>query len=352
MVSDTIPIRKGEEVDIARIENYIRAHIPDLPSEPLTIEQFSAGRSNLTYQLKIGNWEAVLRRPPIGPVAPKAHDMKREFTILQEIQPLYKPAPKPYLFGDETIIGSPFFIMERKHGVLLDTHFPPHIKITDSKCRHLSEVMVDQLVELHGINYKATNLANMTRPIGFMERQVQGWIGRYDKSRTDEIPQVEDLKKWMIDHIPKKSDISIIHYDFKLNNAMFTEDLTEMIGLFDWEMTTVGDPLADLGVAMSYWIEEKDSDLLKRGMGKAPITTNPGFMSRNEFIQSYAEKSGRDVSNIDFYMTFSYFKLAVICQQIYYRFKKGQTQDRRFENFNLFVNNLIQYAHEAAISQR
>jgi aminoglycoside phosphotransferase (APT) family kinase protein len=352
MSSDTISVRKGEEIDTHAIEQFIRNNLPNIPNEPLTIEQFSAGRSNLTYPLKIGDWEAVLRRPPIGPVAPKAHDMEREFNILKEIHPFFPAAPKPYLFADESIIGSPFFLMERKHGVLLDTDFPESIEPTEDICRGISETMVDRLVALHSIDHKKTKLATMTKPDGFMERQVHGWIGRYERAKTDEFPHVEELKKWMIDHIPSTSDASIIHYDFKLNNAMFNKELTEMIGLFDWEMTTVGDPLADLGVAMSYWIEHDDSELLKRGMGKAPITTFPGFMTRKEFINSYALKSGRDVSNMDFYLTFAYFKLAVICQQIYYRFKKGQTQDERFSKLNVFVGNLIQYAITSSVGEQ
>jgi aminoglycoside phosphotransferase (APT) family kinase protein len=349
MNSDTISIRKGEELDSRAIEQFIRKNLPNIPDESLTIEQFSAGRSNLTYQLKMGDWEAVLRRPPLGPVAPKAHDMEREFTILQEIYPYFSSAPKPYLFADACVIGSPFFLMERKHGVLLDTDFPEGVEATKDTCRRISETMVDRLVSLHSIDYTKTKLATITKPDGFIERQVHGWIGRYERAKTEEVPHIEELKKWMIDHIPSTQDSSIIHYDFKLNNAMFNKELSEMVGLFDWEMTTVGDPLADLGVAMGYWIEHDDSDLLKRGMGKPPITTFPGFMTRKEFIQSYGEKSGRDVSNMGFYLTFAYFKLAVICQQIYYRYKKGQTQDERFANLNLFVGNLIQYAISTSV---
>ena len=239
--------------------------------------------------------------------------------------------------------------MERKHGVLLDTDFPEGVVVTEELCRGISETMVDRLVSLHNIDYKKTRLAQMTKPEGFMERQVHGWISRYERAKTEDIPHVEELKKWMVHNIPTTQDSTIIHYDFKLNNAMFNEELTEMIGLFDWEMTTVGDPLADLGVAMGYWIEHGDSDLLKRGMGKPPITTFQGFMTRDEFIQSYGIKSGRDVSNIGFYLTFAYFKLAVICQQIYYRYKKGQTQDERFAQLNLFVSNLIQYALSTSV---
>lgn len=344
MSSETIPIRKGEELDLPLIEAFLKKSLPFLPDEPLHVQQFSVGRSNLTYELKIGEWEAVLRRPPLGPVAPKAHDMEREYKILEEINPYFPAAPKPYVFADKSLIGSPFFVMERKRGIVLDTEFPPEVNVTENLCRNISQIMVDSLVELHSIDYTKTALKEMTRPEGFLERQVHGWISRYERSKTEDIKDVDHLKVWMANNVPTSQNPTIIHYDYKLNNSMFNDELTKMIGLFDWEMTTVGDPLADLGAAMSYWIEPEDSDLLKRGMGSPPITSLTGFMTRDQFIQSYALKSGRDVSEMHFYLTFAYFKLAVICQQIYFRWKKGQTEDERFASLNLFVNNLVQYA--------
>lgn len=341
----TIPVRKGEEIDLQKLEEFLRLSIEGLPEGELEIRQFGAGHSNLTYALKIGEWEGVLRKPPLGPVAPKAHDMEREFKILQSLAPIFPAAPKPYVFSEETsITGSPFFIMERRHGIVLDTEFPTGTEATAELGKKISEKMVDTLVELHAIDYKKTALAGMAKPEGFMERQVSGWIGRYERAKTNDIEEVEALKKWMLANIPVSQEPTIIHYDFKLNNTMFSEDYSEITGLFDWEMTTVGDPLADLGAAMSYWIQADDPELLKKGMGKPPVTVNEGFYTRVEFIRSYAEKSGRDVSQIDFYLTFAYFKLAVIVQQIYYRYKNGQTQDPRFANFDLFVKSLIRYA--------
>ncbi|SEQ61916.1 phosphotransferase family protein [Piscibacillus halophilus] len=342
---DTIPVREGEELDLNIIEDLIRQHISGLSDAPLEVEQFFLGSSNLTYQLRIGDWEAVLRRPPHGPVAPKAHDMEREYNILKEINPHFPVAPKPYFFYPNEEGGKPFFVMERKKGIVLDSNMPEDIELSEQTCRSISQTMVDHLVKLHEIDYTQTNLNEMTKPEGFLERQVHGWINRYEQSKTDHIAGVDELTRWMANHIPKTQESTIIHYDYKLNNIMFDEDdLTKLIGLFDWEMTTVGDPLADLGVAMSYWQESSDSELLKKGLGNEPITTRPGFMTREEFIEAYAKKSGRDVTDMNFYQTFAYFKLAVICQQIYYRWKKGQTQDQRFSKLNLFVENLIEYA--------
>lgn len=347
--SDTVPVRKGEELDLPTLENFLRENIEDIPEGSLEIKQFGAGHSNLTYQLTIDEWQAVLRRPPHGPVAPKAHDMNREFIILNELHQVFPLAPRPFLYSDEvSIVGSPFFVMERKHGLVLDTTFPKDIQPTPELGRKISEEMVDNLVRLHDIDYTQTAFTNMTQPQGFMERQVNGWITRYERAKTDEIKGVEELKNWLVKSIPNSSTPTIIHYDYKLNNAMFSNDLSEMVGLFDWEMTTVGDPLADVGAAMSYWIQADDPDLLKQGLGKPPVTVVDGFYTREEFIERYAMKSGRDLSSIHFYLTFAYFKLAVICQQIYYRYKKGQTNDPRFAHFNYFVNSLIQYAVETS----
>lgn len=342
---DTRTVRKGEELDIHTLESYLRNTIEGLSNDELKVEQFSAGHSNLTYCLQVGEWEGVLRRPPLGPVAPKAHDMSREFKILSELHPVYPLAPKPYIYSENlTIVGSPFFIMERKKGIVLDTEFPEAVNYTTEIGREISEKMVVQLVNLHDIDYKQTNLLEISQPEGFIERQVHGWVSRYDKAKTDEITGIELLQQWLVKNIPVSSKPTIIHYDYKLNNAMFSDDLNEMIGLFDWEMSTVGDPLADLGAALSYWTQGDDPDLLKIGLGKPPVTVLDGFMTRNEFIEAYSKKSGRDVSNIHFYLTFAYFKLAVICQQIYFRYKKGQTADPRFANLHFTINSIIQHA--------
>lgn len=346
--TDTKSVRQGEELDLSVIEPYLRAHL-HVPDGKIEVRQFGAGHSNLTYELAVGDWSIVLRRPPLGPVAPKAHDMEREYMILKALHPFFSIAPKPMNLNNGDLIGVPFFIMERKVGVVYDTSFPDKVTYTSSIGRKISEEMVDRLVELHSINYKASNLKDMVKPEGFMERQVHGWIKRFDRSRTDDVVSGNQLKQWLLDHIPYSTEASVIHYDYKLNNAMFDpEDPARMIGLFDWEMTTVGDPLADLGVAMSYWIQPDDPDMLRKGLGEPPVTIKEGFYTREEFIQRYAEKSGRDVTDIHVYLTFAYFKLAGIIQQIYARYKKGQTNDPRFENMNLFVNNLIDHAERTA----
>lgn len=341
-MKDTIDVRTGEELDIVKLEAFIQQHKPAL-GRLRTYEQFGAGASNLTYALTFEGGEYVLRRPPLGPVAPKAHDMAREYTILSMLQPHLKQVPTPLLYCEDTaVLGAPFFLMERKRGIVLDTKMDG--TYDEPLGQRISELMLDLLVSLHAIDYKETALYEMTKAEGFLERQVHGWIARYDKAKTDDIKVVEELTLWLKNHIPDSSDATIIHYDFKLNNVMFNDDFSDIIGLFDWEMTTVGDPLADLGVMMSYWVTEQDEDTLKYMLGKPPVTVLPGFYTREEMIARYAEKSGRDVSAMPYYITFAYFKLAVIGQQIYARYCHGQTQDARFEQFGQLVKNLMQHA--------
>lgn len=349
-LKDTIPVREGEELNFASLEDYLRQHLEKMGNEQMHVEQFGAGHSNLTYQINIGDWEAVIRRPPFGPVAPKAHDMKREYKILKELHPFFPLAPKPYLYCEDTsVIGSPFFVMERRRGVVLDKTFPSYMDYTPNLGMQISEAMVDTLVELHNVPYQETGLTALSRPEGFMERQVQGWIGRYERAKTDDIPEAEQIKVWLINSLPTSLTPTVIHYDYKLNNVMFSrEDVTRMTGVFDWEMTTVGDPLADLGAALSYWVEKDDPPALQHGLGHPPLTVTPGFMTRTQFLEAYAKKSGRDISGIHFYLTFAYFKLAVICQQIYYRWKMGQTKDERFASLNRFVHALMLHALQCA----
>lgn len=341
-MSETITVREGEELDSARLYQFLQRSIIDLPPGNLEIRQFGTGHSNLTYALTVGSWEGVLRRPPLGPVAAKAHDMEREFQVLSSIHKVFPVCPKPMVFSaDKTIVGSPFFVMERRHGIILDTAFPEGTEDPVKKAQQISEIMVNHLVKLHAINFKNTALVDIVKPKGFMERQVKGWIGRYDKAKTEEIPEVTELTQWLISHLPQSDESTIIHYDYKLNNAMFSEDYREMVGLFDWEMTTVGDPLADVGAALSYWMQPDDPKMMLYGLGKPPITIKKGFYSRRQFIERYAEKSGRDLSGIYYYLTFAYFKLAVICQQIYYRYDLGQTKDKRFAHMGEFSKVLI-----------
>lgn len=342
---DTIPVRPGEELNLAAVELFLRERLPELPHSPLEVQQFPSGHSNLTYLLRCGEWEAVLRRPPLGPVAPKAHDMKRESWILSLMHEVFPLAPKPYVFTeDESIVGAPFYVMERKKGIVLDGKWPDGIEYSPDLSQRISESAVDTLVKLHAIDWEAAGLASIGRPEGFMLRQVQGWIGRYERAKTDEIDAADKTAKWMLDNIPESLPATIVHNDYKLNNMIFSvDDPAQVVAVVDWEMTTIGDPLSDVAITAGYWDEAEDDELLRSGF--TSVTSLPGFFSRRQFIEQYAAKSGRDLHSFDFYLAYAYYKNAVICQQIYYRWKKGQTQDRRFERLGQVAANLMQHAY-------
>ena len=345
---DTIAVRTGEAFDLPRVEQYLRSYIEGLGESSLQVRQFPSGASNLTYLIQIGDWEAVLRRPPFGPVPPKAHDMEREAGLLQKVSPAFPLAPMPYVFcNDLSILGVPFYVMERRKGVVLNDAFPPGVKPTEELCRRISATVVETLVQIHAVDWQTAGLSAFGHPEGFLARQVKGWIERYSRAQTDNIPQVEPLTRWLSEHVPQSPSPTLIHNDFKLNNMILdSNDLTKPVAVLDWEMATIGDPLFDLAVSLTYWVTSEDSEQLQTVL--PAVTMLPGFISRAEFMEIYAQKSGRDLSSMDFYMTFAYFKLAVIIQQIFARWKKGQTQDERFAIFSSRVRDLILYAARLA----
>jgi aminoglycoside phosphotransferase (APT) family kinase protein len=238
-------------------------------------------------------------------------------------------------------------VMERRVGVVVDDSFPEGVEPNPELCRGMSRMVADTLAQLHAVDPDEAGLGDLGRPEGFLERQVRGWIGRYEGARTDEIEEVEPLAAWLASNIPESPQPAIIHNDYKLNNLILNpDDLTDVRAVLDWEMATVGDPLFDLAVSLSYWTEPTDPQELKRVM--PTVTSTPGFMTRKEFMERYAEKSGLDLSEMHWYMVFGYFKLAVILQQIYARWKKGQTRDARFADFDERVRTLILHAKTLA----
>jgi aminoglycoside phosphotransferase (APT) family kinase protein len=345
---DTIEVRAGEDLAWAKIEQYLRAHISDIGVGTLEVRQFPSGASNLTYRLRIGEWEGVLRRPPFGPVPPKAHDMRRESGLLARIHPVFPLAPRPYVFCDDLeLMGVPFYVMERRRGFVLNDVFPSGVSGTPELCRRLSETVVDTLVEIHAIDWRAAGLAEFGHPEGFVERQVKSFIERYARSATEESPDVADLTRWLVEHIPASPAPSLIHNDFKLNNMLVDiQDPARPVAVLDWEMATIGDPLFDLAISLGYWVQPDDPADLRAIL--PTITPLPGFFSRAEFMERYAEKSGRDLSSLHFYLTFAYFKLSVILAQIYVRWKRGQTQDPRFAIFGPRIRTLVEHAKRVA----
>ncbi|MBM4763681.1 phosphotransferase family protein [Bacillus sp. B15-48] len=343
-MKNTIPIRAGEEIDHDVIRRYVFQHIKGIPNTEIETRQFSSGKSNLTYVLKAGDWEAVLRRPPFGPLAPKAHDMNREYNLLKKVHKVFPYAPEPYVYCDDhAVLGCNFYIMERKNGNPITDELIVQNNLTIEDKRHISTLMVEAMVDLHQIDYKQAGLGNLGYPIGFLERMVNNWVKRYEKFKTDDIPVVDNVTKWLRNHLPNEQEPALIHNDFKLNNVLLSDDSKQITAILDWELATIGDPLFDIGNTLSYWVEENDSELLKESL---EITTaQPGFMTRSEFLEAYASKTGRDVSNYLFYLILAYFKIAATQQQIYYRYKSGNTSDPRFARFEKSVKSLLTYAN-------
>ncbi len=357
--TDTAPIRTGEELNWSALETYLREHLPPkLDGEPFDsdaifeVEQFPGGHSNLTYCVRFGGLEFVMRRPPFGPVAPTAHDMPREYRLLAAIHPHFKLAPKPYvLCEDAAVIGAPFYLMERRRGIVVRQHIPPEIG-EDLALRHrISESLVDTLADLHAVDIQSTGLVNIGKPAGFVRRQVEGWAKRWERSKTTELAEMTEAAHWLIERLPPDTPVpTLVHNDYKLDNLMLdAANPARIVAILDWEMCTVGDPLIDLGLLLCYWPEASDDELFADSLRS--VTTLPGWMTRAELVERYAARSGRDLSSIGYYHTFALFKLAVVIQQIFYRYHVGQTHDERFANFDQRVLALARMAHSMIQAQ-
>ncbi len=331
-----------------KLEQYLRTAIPEIPQGELEARKFSEGYSNLTYLLKIGDWEAVLRRPPFGKIPPKAHDMNREYRILAKVNPVFTYAPKPYVYcEDPSIMDKHFYVMEKKQGIVIDDELPKQYNNSEIAGPMISNSVIRTLVELQSVDYKSAGLQDIGRPQGFLERQVLNWIKRYASAKTENISNIEGLEKWLKENLPENPETTIVHNDFKLNNMIFDENSpSRVVGVLDWELSTIGDPLSDLGATVAYWGQQDDPD-----MGINIITDQPGFYSRRAFVEEYANLSGRDVSNIAYYVTFGFYKLAVILQQIHHRWKIGAVDDERFGGLNIAVANLVEMANLTRTNQ-
>jgi aminoglycoside phosphotransferase (APT) family kinase protein len=342
-------VREGEALDLARLEPYLLQHLPGTRA-PLTVEQFPHGHSNLTYLVRLGDREMVLRRPPFGNQVKSAHDMGREYRVLSHLSRVFPPAPTPYLYcEDESILGGPFYLMERRHGVVLRKVLPPEFRIGPDTMRRLCEALIDTLAALHTIDYTAAGLADLGKPEGYVERQVTGWTKRYRNAQTEDVPSMEQVARWLAENMPPEAGAALIHNDFKFDNLLLgADDLTRVVAVLDWEMATLGDPLMDLGTTIAYWVEARDPDYLQAILFGP--TNRPGSLTRHELIDRYRAATGRDVSNMGYYYCFGLFKTAVIIQQIYARYVRGHTRDERFAHMNEVVARLSQGALRAAES--
>lgn len=328
-IDESKRVRPGEELPEAQLHIYLLQYLEGYQKIE-GIRQFPGGYSNLTYLIQTNIGEFVLRRPPFGAQIKSAHDMSREFRVLNLLQPVYPRVPKPILLCEsDAVLGAPFYLMEKVNGIILRNQIPESLSLSPDVMRAISCTAIDNLVDLHAIDTIATGLDQLGKPQGYVERQVEGWIQRYFKAETDTLETMNQLADWMRTHYPKEQAPTLLHNDYKYDNLVLNPDnLGEIIAVLDWEMCTVGDPLMDLGVMLGYWIEADEVSPLLHGISN--LTWLPGNLTRLELAERYAARSGRNLDDILFYYVFGLFKIGVIVQQIYYRYKQGFTNDPRF----------------------
>ena len=324
-----IDSREGEELDVGVVDQYMRGRVNGLEGE-LTIKQFPAGASNLTYLLKYDNKAFVLRRPPFGHKAKSAHDMGREHRVMANLKEQFPYVPEMIAYEtDESILGAEFYVMEKLDGIILRTNMPKGLELDEQQVRGLCLSFIDKLVDLHKVDYKAAGLGDLGEAEGYISRQIEGWYDRYQQAGTDDAPDAEPVLLWMRKQQPTEVKGCLVHNDYRLDNVVLDHnDPSRITGVLDWEMSTLGDPLMDLGVTISYWVEPGDDELIQ--LVRRQPSNVPGMLSRREFVDYYAERSGIPIKDFTFYEVYGYFRLAVALQQMYYRFQQGQTKDERF----------------------
>jgi aminoglycoside phosphotransferase (APT) family kinase protein len=343
------PIRPGEELDTARLEPFLRRLFPG-EAKFFGVWQFPSGHSNLTYSIQLGEKQLVLRRPPFGSKVKSAHDMGREYRVLSKLHAAYPPAPRVLAYCEDlSILGAPFYLMEPIHGIILRKDPPQGLAFPPDTARKVCETLIENLARLHALDFEAIGLAGLGRPQGYLERQVRGWLERYEGSKTHKFPEVEWLSIWMQQNLPTPNGAALVHNDYKLDNIIFDPgDFSGINGVLDWEMCTIGDPLSDLGTTLAYWVDAGDPEELQK-LRWGP-TTYPGSLTRNQLIQRYAQLTGQELSSMPFYLVLARFKLAVIVQQIYYRYHQGLTKDQRFASMPEMIGILLRAACHTAVS--
>ena len=327
-------VRKGEDLPAVKLKQFLQENhlISSIESE-LFVKQFTHGYSNLTYLLSIENKEYVLRKPPIGAIK-RGHDMSREFKVQSAVQKEFSKVPKMFAYTDDAaVLGSEFYIMEKVEGIILNFKEAKKRDIPANDYKTIANAWLDTFTELHQLDYDAIGLTNLGKPEGYVERQVTNWGKQYLKAATKDVPSAEKVMQWMQENQPKNYQHCLIHNDYKYDNVVFKDNSwKEITAVLDWEMATLGDPLMDLGTSLGYWTLASDHDFVKQGIPSPTIFE--GNPMRSEIVASYAKKSGRDIHNMVFYYVFGLFKIAVIAQQIYYRYSKGLTSDPRFANLD------------------
>jgi len=333
----------AQGADPAVVGPYLAEQLADEAWRDCSVELISGGRSNLTYLVSADDNEVVLRRPPLGHVLPTAHDMAREFTVISALRHTDVPVPSAiHLCPDESVIGAPFYVMERLQGHILRNDFPPGYADSSEDKRRIGEAVVDTLAKIHAVDYEAVGLSEFGHPEGFMERQVRRWKQQWERSVTRPLPMMDELIAKLEGKVPTSPPATIVHGDFRVDNTILDpDDPSRIVGVLDWEMSTLGDPLADLGLTLVYWPDQGDVDEFKKGFGSVTITSAEGFPSRREVVERYATATGRDVSEVSYYWAFGFFKLAVILEGIHARFLQGKTVGEGFETIGERVPPLV-----------
>ena len=334
------PVREGEELDWDALDKHLRGVFIDLDGKP-DISQFHGGNSNLTYRLRYGNEDLVIRRPPFGTKAKSAHSMIREYRIMNALRPVYPTVPETlYYTDDESVIGSEFYVMRKVEGQVIKDSIPAQWQFTHKDTRRFCISFWEKLIQLHQVDYMTAGLGDFGKPQGYAERQVLGWNTRFERALTPDVSEFTDVRDWLVAHTPADSGrYSVLHGDYRIDNVILdTKDPCNIRAVLDWEICALGDPLMDLGNALAYWTEAGDPDYLKN-LNLQPSGT-PGMLSRTQILDFYRQKTGVDTSGFTFYGVFGYWRVAVILQQIYYRYYHGQTKDQRFKHFARAVQNL------------
>ncbi len=338
--ADGVPVRGEDEFDVEAVARWLRekaSHEPGLDATP-EVRQFPGGASNLTYLLRYPTRDLVLRRPPTGSKAKGAHDVRREFTIQSRLAPVFSYVPAMVALCDDTsVIGSEFYVMERLQGTILRRDLPTGADLDEAAVRKLCTDVLDVLVQLHSIDPEAAGLSDLGRGTGYVARQVAGWSRRFRDARTPNVGSFETVMRWLDTHQPEDVRNCLIHNDFRFDNVVLGNDPLQVVGVLDWEMATLGDPLMDLGGALAYWVEARDDPVFAR-FRRQP-THVPGMLTRTEVVAYYASRTGLSVTpdQWTFYEVFGLFRLAVIAQQIYYRYFHRQTTNRAYRQFYFVV---------------
>jgi len=325
-------IREGETLDVERIDTYLKQHISDLKGQP-EFTQFPGGASNLTYLVRYSNRDLVLRRPPFGRIARSAHNMLREARVMAALKPAYSYVPDILLTcNDHQVMGCDFYVMSRIVGIIPRQNLPKGLNLNESQIRQLCVKAIENLVSLHQVDIHAAGLKGLAKGEGYVERQVNGWRDRYQQAMTEDATSFESVITWLQQHQPAQVATCLIHNDYRFDNLVLNpENPMEIIGVLDWEMATLGDPLMDLGNSLAYWVEADDDSTFQ--MMRRQPTHLKGMLTRKEVIALYLQKTGYPIDNFDFYEIYGLFRLAAIIQQIYYRYFHGQTKDKRFAGF-------------------